>query len=40
MIRKFWLALPASMIGAAMLLIFHGWREGGLDLLLPGVSIC
>ena len=38
--RKVWFALIACVAAAVTLLILHGWRRGGLDLLQIGMSIC
>lgn len=40
MMRKVWLTLGASALAALMLLIFYGWRQGGLSLLPINMSFC
>lgn len=40
MIRKAGLALAVCAAAALVLLIFHGWRQGGLSLLPINMTFC
>jgi len=38
--RKAWLAMLVCAAAAMVLVIFHGWLQGGLALMPLGMSIC
>lgn len=40
MIRKAWLVVAVCAAAAMMLVIFHGWLQGGLALMPLGMTIC
>jgi predicted exporter len=40
MIRKAGLTLAFCAVGAIVLLIFHGWRQGALSLLPISMTFC
>ncbi len=40
MMRKIWLVLGASALAALVLLVFYGWRQGGLALLPINMMFC
>lgn len=40
MIRKAWLALALCAMGAMVVLVFYGWRQGALALLPINMTFC
>ena len=40
MMRRAWRALIACAFAAIVLLIFHAWRQGALDLLPVNMTFC
>ncbi len=40
MIRKAWLILATVAATAIVFLIFHGWRQGAMDLLPINMAFC